>query len=37
MIYTPNEIAQNFYTKLGCDRSGVVGKHSKFSSLDKLH
>ena len=29
-------IAENFYSELGCDENGKIGKHIKFNGLEKI-
>lgn len=31
-----SELSQKLYDELGCDKSGVAKKHSKFSSIEQL-
>ena len=30
------ELSQKFYNELGCDKSGILKKHSKFNSIEQL-
>ncbi|HPD81966.1 MAG TPA: hypothetical protein PK357_02600 [Candidatus Pacearchaeota archaeon] len=31
------DIAEKFYNEFGCDQSGNIGKHTKFTSLEEIH